>query len=76
MSPEKHFLQMWEISVRLLKFAGDLSDEEDVLEWLRKNRFRQPELNLFMYALIAITLAFVMYTAFLMYGFKPHVKTT
>ncbi|XP_034245365.1 uncharacterized protein LOC117647614 isoform X2 [Thrips palmi] len=56
-------------------FRGDLTDEDDVLEWLRKNRFRQPELNLFMYALIAITIAFVMYTAFLMYGFQPHAKT-
>ncbi|KAK3916303.1 Protein disulfide-isomerase A5 [Frankliniella fusca] len=56
-------------------YRGDLGDEDDVLEWLRKNRFRQPELNLFMYALIAITIAFVMYTAFLMYGFQPHAKT-
>ncbi|XP_052121699.1 uncharacterized protein LOC113208203 [Frankliniella occidentalis] len=56
-------------------YRGDLTDEDDVLEWLRKNRFRQPELNLFMYALIAITIAFVMYTAFLMYGFQPHAKT-
>jgi hypothetical protein len=45
--------------------------EEDVLDWLRKNRFRQPELNLFMYALIAIAIGFVLYTAFLLQCFKP-----
>lgn len=45
--------------------------EEEVLDWLRKNRFRQPELNLFMYALIAIAIGFVLYTAFLLQCFKP-----
>ena len=45
--------------------------EEDVLDWLRKNRFRQPELNLFMYGLIAIAIGFVLYTAFLLQCFKP-----
>ncbi|XP_073978532.1 hulk isoform X2 [Rhodnius prolixus] len=50
-------------------YRGEFINEEVVLEWLRKNRFRQPELNLFMYALIAIVSAFFLYTAFLMYGF-------
>lgn len=45
--------------------------EDEVLEWLRKNRFRQPELNLFMYVLIAISVAFILYTAFLLQCFKP-----
>lgn len=45
--------------------------EDEVLEWLRKNRFRQPELNIFMYALIAISIAFILYTAFLLQCFKP-----
>ncbi|KAF5307260.1 hypothetical protein FQR65_LT06976 [Abscondita terminalis] len=52
-------------------YRGDLKSESDVLEWLRKNRFRQPELNLFMYALLTITVAFVTYTAFLLQCFKP-----
>ncbi|XP_037043198.1 uncharacterized protein LOC119079410 isoform X3 [Bradysia coprophila] len=52
-------------------FRGDLMVEEEVLEWLRKNRFRQPELNIFMYALIAISIAFILYTAFLLQCFKP-----
>ncbi|XP_049870043.1 uncharacterized protein LOC126369599 isoform X1 [Pectinophora gossypiella] len=52
-------------------FRGDLMNEDEVLEWLRKNRFRQPELNIFMYALIALSIAFVMYTAFLLQCFKP-----
>ncbi|XP_055320475.1 uncharacterized protein LOC129577457 isoform X11 [Sitodiplosis mosellana] len=52
-------------------YRGDLLSEDEVLEWLRKNRFRQPELNIFMYALIAISVAFVLYTAFLLQCFKP-----
>ncbi|XP_035906330.1 uncharacterized protein LOC118509613 isoform X11 [Anopheles stephensi] len=52
-------------------YRGDMYDEQDVLEWLRKNRFRQPELNIFMYALIALGLGFVIYTAFLLQCFKP-----
>ncbi|XP_073943326.1 hulk isoform X2 [Choristoneura fumiferana] len=52
-------------------YRGDIMNEDEVLEWLRKNRFRQPELNIFMYALIALSIAFVMYTAFLMQCFKP-----
>ena len=50
---------------------GDLLSEDEVLEWLRKNRFRQPELNIFMYALIALSVAFILYTAFLLQCFKP-----
>ncbi|KAL4706802.1 hypothetical protein ACJJTC_018183 [Scirpophaga incertulas] len=52
-------------------YRGDLMSEDEVLEWLRKNRFRQPELNIFMYALIALSIAFIMYTAFLLQCFKP-----
>ncbi|XP_055708464.1 uncharacterized protein LOC129804839 isoform X10 [Phlebotomus papatasi] len=52
-------------------YRGNLKVESEVLEWLRKNRFRQPELNIFMYALLAISVAFVIYTAFLLQCFKP-----
>lgn len=52
-------------------FSGDILSEEEVMDWLRKNRFRQPELNLFMYALISIAVGFVLYTAFLLQCFKP-----
>ncbi|XP_070499226.1 uncharacterized protein hlk isoform X3 [Chironomus tepperi] len=52
-------------------YRGDIMSEDEVLDWLRKNRFRQPELNLFMYALIAIAVGFVLYTAFLLQCFKP-----
>ncbi|XP_063909569.1 uncharacterized protein LOC135127148 isoform X3 [Zophobas morio] len=62
-------------------YRGDMHSEADVLEWMRKNRFRQPELNIFMYALFAISIAFVIYTAFLLQCFKaqpqavvPHPK--
>uniref|UniRef100_A0A6P7G5Q2 Protein disulfide-isomerase n=1 Tax=Diabrotica virgifera virgifera TaxID=50390 RepID=A0A6P7G5Q2_DIAVI len=56
-------------------YRGDLHSEADVLEWLRKNRFRQPELNLFMYALMAIIVAFLIYTAFLLQCFKTPTTT-
>ncbi|XP_055620759.1 uncharacterized protein LOC129765014 isoform X13 [Toxorhynchites rutilus septentrionalis] len=52
-------------------YRGDMYDEQDVLEWLRKNRFRQPELSLLMYGCIAIGLGFIVYTAFLLQCFKP-----
>lgn len=59
-------------------YRGDLTVEEEVLDWLQKNRFKHPELNLFMYATGAITLAFIMYTLFLIFCFKSpaHQKTT
>ncbi|XP_046962996.1 uncharacterized protein LOC124532253 isoform X2 [Vanessa cardui] len=57
-------------------YRGDVMEENEVLEWLRKNRFRQPELNIFMYALIALSIAFVMYTAFLLQCFKPLASAT
>ncbi|XP_068631274.1 uncharacterized protein hlk [Battus philenor] len=57
-------------------YRGDIMSEVEVLEWLRKNRFRQPELNIFMYALIALSVAFVMYTAFLLQCFKPSPTPT
>lgn len=56
-------------------YRGNLESESDVLDWLRKNRFRQPELNLFMYALLAIIVAFLIYTAFLIQCFKSTPTT-
>ncbi|XP_032681273.1 uncharacterized protein LOC116848848 isoform X2 [Odontomachus brunneus] len=51
-------------------YRGDMHSEQDVLEWLRKNRYRQPELNIYMYMLIAITILFLMYTGFLLSCFR------
>ena len=59
------------ILVNLLCISGDILSEDEVLDWLRKNRFRQPELNIFMYGLIAVAIGFVLYTAFLLQCFKP-----
>ncbi|XP_034934946.1 uncharacterized protein hlk isoform X3 [Chelonus insularis] len=63
-------------------YRGDLHKEDEVLEWLRKNRFRQPELNIYMYMVIIITILFAMYTGFLLSCFRsepnpapvPHQK--
>lgn len=51
-------------------YRGDLMKEDKVLEWLRKNRYRNPELNLFMYALFTITISFIVYTIFLVFCVK------
>ncbi|KAH0944656.1 hypothetical protein HN011_000585 [Eciton burchellii] len=51
-------------------YRGDLHKEQDVLEWLRKNRYRQPELNIYMYVLIVIAILFLMYTGFLLSCFR------
>ncbi|XP_063985202.1 uncharacterized protein LOC135166658 isoform X3 [Diachasmimorpha longicaudata] len=51
-------------------YRGDLHKEGEVLEWLRKNRFRQPELNIYMYMLIAMGVLFALYTGFLLSCFR------
>ncbi|XP_033225362.1 uncharacterized protein LOC117178180 isoform X2 [Belonocnema kinseyi] len=62
-------------------YRGDIHSEQDVLDWLRKNRFRQPELNIYMYMLIAVSILFALYTGFLLSCFRteppvpaPHPK--
>ena len=52
-------------------FADDLLAETEVLAWLKKNRFKNMELDLFMYSILAVAVTFVLYTAFLLFGFKP-----
>lgn len=52
-------------------YRDDLYEEKEVMEWLKKNRFKHVELDLFMYTIIAIAVTFMLYTAFLMFGFKP-----
>uniref|UniRef100_A0ABD2XLF9 Thioredoxin domain-containing protein n=1 Tax=Trichogramma kaykai TaxID=54128 RepID=A0ABD2XLF9_9HYME len=51
-------------------YRNDLKNENEVLEWLRKNRFRQPDLNIYMYMLIAVAVLYAMYTFFLLTCFK------
>ena len=45
-----------------------------MLAWLKKNRFKNMELDLFMYSILAVAVTFVLYTAFLLFGFKPRDK--
>lgn len=68
---ENFFYNFEEILMSYLCILGDILSEDEVLDWLRKNRFRQPELNIFMYGLIAVAVGFVLYTAFLLQCFKP-----
>ncbi|TRY76604.1 hypothetical protein TCAL_03494 [Tigriopus californicus] len=53
------------------KFPNDLFNEQEVLAWLKKNRFKHMELDLFMYSILALASSFILYTAFLIFGFKP-----
>lgn len=48
--------------------------EEEVLEWLRKNRYRSPEVSIFIYSVLAVTIAFILYTLFLLCFLRPREK--
>jgi len=52
-------------------YRDSLLGESDVLDWLTTNRYKQMELGVFMYAIIALAVTFMFYTAFLMFGLKP-----
>lgn len=62
------------LSFQIFQYSGDLMKEEEVLEWLRKNRYRPPEIGIFMYSLIAVTIAFVLYTIFILCFLRPREK--
>jgi len=55
-------------------YRDDLSKEKDVLEWLKRNRFKNLELDLFMYSMAAVLASFVLYTLFLLFGLRPQKK--
>jgi hypothetical protein len=55
-------------------YEGSLKEETQVLDWLRKNRYKHPELSFFMYGIGAITGAFVLYTIFFMVCLKDNKK--
>lgn len=67
-------LMLFTLMIVCVYILGNLNSGDEVLEWLRKNRFRQPELNVFMYAVIALAITFVMYTVWLLSCFRPHMK--
>lgn len=55
-------------------YHGNLTDNGEVLNWLKKNRYRSRELNLFMFAIIAMGVLFIQYTCFLKYCFEPMLE--
>ncbi|RWS17098.1 thioredoxin-like protein 1, partial [Dinothrombium tinctorium] len=55
-------------------YRGDLMVEEEVLNWLRKNRYRHPEISIFMCCIFAVTLGFILYTIFLIFFIRPKEK--
>ncbi|PRD30926.1 UNVERIFIED_CONTAM: hypothetical protein NCL1_24925 [Trichonephila clavipes] len=54
--------------------SGNLTNTMDVLNWLKKNRYRTRELNLFMFSIIAMGAVFIQYTCFLKFLFEPMVE--
>jgi thiol-disulfide isomerase/thioredoxin len=52
-------------------YRDDLLDESEVLTWLRSNRYKKVELDWIMYTVLSTALAFLLYSAFLIYGLKP-----
>jgi len=51
-------------------YRGDMTDETAVLDWLQKNRYKQPELSLFVFAIATMALCFVLYTIFILVFLK------
>ena len=52
-------------------FADNLLNETEVLTWLRINRYKRIELNWIMYMVLLVALAFLSYSAFIIYGLQP-----
>merc|ERR1712038_1431079 len=52
-------------------YRDDLLDESEILTWLRANRYKEVELDWIMYTVLSAALAFLLYSAFLIYGLKP-----
>ncbi|CAL1299251.1 unnamed protein product [Larinioides sclopetarius] len=55
-------------------YHGNLTDTHEVVNWLKKNRYRTRELNLFMFSIIAMGAVFIQYTCFLKFLFEPMVE--
>lgn len=45
-------------------------NEVQVLDWLQKNRYKQPELSLFVFGIASMGLCFVLYTVFILVFLK------
>jgi len=52
-------------------YRDDLLDEDSILEWLKRNRYKRVELDWIMYSVISVALAFLLYSAFLVFGLPP-----
>lgn len=51
--------------------ADDLLDEFTILDWLKRNRYKRIELDWIMYSVMSVALAFLLYSAFLVFGLPP-----
>ena len=51
--------------------SDDLLDEDTILDWLKRNRYKRIELDWIMYSVMSVALAFLMYSLFLVFGLPP-----
>ena len=51
--------------------SDDLLDEMVILDWLKRNRYKRIELDWIMYSVMSVALAFLLYSAFLVFGLPP-----
>jgi phosphate/sulfate permease len=45
-------------------------NEVEILDWLKRNRYKPVELHWIMYSVLSVALAFLLYSLFLLYGLK------
>ena len=51
-------------------FSDNLLDEVEILDWLKRNRYKPVELHWIMYSVLSVALAFLLYSLFILYGLK------
>ena len=53
-----------------VSIPDNLLDEVEILDWLKRNRYKPVELHWIMYSVLSVALAFLLYSLFLLYGLK------
>jgi hypothetical protein len=54
----------------LISVPDNLLDEVEILDWLKRNRYKPVELHWIMYSVLSVALAFLLYSLFILYGLK------
>jgi len=54
----------------LATLLDDLLNEIEILDWLKRNRYKPVELHWIMYSVLSVALSFLLYSIFILYGLK------